>query len=218
MRSGPLRPPAALHDAQTAVPRAPRPAKRLPIIGPCDIIPLLMDDTFWMGEALTEAMLAGAVGDIPVGAVAVRDGEIIARAHNEREASRDPTAHAEMLAIREAARVLGGWRLIGVTLYCTLEPCPMCAGAMVQARLPELVYAVPDPKAGAAGSVVNLLSGEQLNHRVEVRTGVSQADVARMMQEFFAALRQGRVPRWSKWPAGRRPGAAEKCPEGSGES
>lgn len=181
-------------------------------------MPVLMDDTFWMGEALTEAMLAGAAGDIPVGAVAVRDGEVIARAHNQREAGRDPTAHAEMLAIREAARVLGGWRLVGVTLYCTLEPCPMCAGAMVQARLPELVYALCDPKAGAAGSVLNLLSGDQLNHRVAVRRGVLQAEVARMMQEFFAALRQGQVPRWSRWSQDRRPGPAAPCREGSGES
>jgi tRNA(adenine34) deaminase len=162
-----------------------------------------MDDAFLMGEALTEAMLAGAAGDVPVGAVAARDGEIIARAHNQREAARDPTAHAEMLVIREAARVLGGWRLIGVTLYCTLEPCPMCAGALVQARVPELVYAVPDLKAGAAGSVLNLLDSEQLNHRVTVRTGILQAEVARMMQDFFVALRRGQVPRWSRWPLGR---------------
>jgi tRNA(adenine34) deaminase len=165
-------------------------------------MPALMDDTFLMGEALIEAKLAGAAGDVPVGAVAVRDGQIIARAHNQRETGRDPTAHAEMLVIREAARVLGGWRLVGVTIYCTLEPCPMCAGAMVQARLPELVYAVPDLKAGAAGSVLNLLASEQLNHRVVVRTGILQAEVALMMQEFFVALRRGQVPRWSRWAAG----------------
>jgi tRNA(adenine34) deaminase len=165
-----------------------------------------MDDTFFMGEALIEARLAGAAGDIPVGAVAVCDGQIIARGHNQREAGRDPTAHAEMLVIREAACVLGGWRLVGVTLYCTLEPCPMCAGAMVQARVPELVFAVTDPKAGAAGSVLNLLTGEQLNHRVLVRTGVLQAEVSRLMQDFFVALRDGQVPRWSRRP-GRTGGA-----------
>ena len=165
-----------------------------------------MDDAFFMGEALVEARLAGTAGDIPVGAVAVCDGQIIARGYNQREAGRDPTAHAEMLVIREAARVLGGWRLVGVTLYCTLEPCPMCAGAMVQARLPELVFAVADPKAGAAGSVLSLLTGEQLNHRVLVRTGVLHAEAMRLMQDFFAALRDGQVPRWSRRP-GRTGGA-----------
>ena len=166
----------------------------------CVIIVALMDDRYFMGEALAEAIEAGAVGDIPVGAVAVHDGRIIARGHNRKEAGRDPTAHAEVIVLRETARVLGGWRLTGVTLYCTLEPCPMCAGAMVQARLPLLVYAVDDPKAGAAGSVLELLNHPRLNHRVEVRTGVLADEVTAMMEDFFAALREGRVPRWSRRP------------------
>ena len=159
-----------------------------------------MDDTYFMGEALAEAVKAGAVGDIPVGAVAVHNGQIIARGHNQKEAGKDPTAHAEMHVIREAARVLGGWRLSGVTLYCTLEPCPMCAGAMVQARLTKLVYAVDDPKAGAAGSVVDLLRNPQFNHQVDVRTGVLRSEVTDVLDDFFTALREGRVPRWSRWP------------------
>ena len=161
-----------------------------------------MDDEYFMREALIEAAHAAAIGDIPVGAVAVRGDEIIARGHNRKEAGRDPTAHAEMLTIREAARILDGWRLTGVTLYCTLEPCPMCAGAMVQARLPRLVYAVDDPKAGAAGSVIDLLRNAQLNHTVEVQRGVLQVEVAAFMDDFFKSLRQGKVPRWSKRPRG----------------
>ena len=112
-----------------------------------------MDHEKFMRAAIAEAALAFQKGDVPVGAVAVRDDQIIGRGHNRKEELKDPTAHAEMIALQEAARTLGGWRLIGVTLYCTMEPCPMCAGAMVQARLPRLVYAVDDPKAGAAGSV-----------------------------------------------------------------
>jgi len=153
-----------------------------------------------MRMALAEAALAADAGDVPVGAVAVCDGQVIARGHNQKEAGHDPTAHAEMVAIREAAHVLGNWRLVGVTLYCTLEPCPMCAGAMVQARLPRLVYAVNAAKAGAAGSVVNLLASEQLNHQVDVRSGVLCDEVARLMEGFFAALREGEVRRWSRRP------------------
>src|SRR5689334_3946376 len=109
-----------------------------------------------MGEALAEAAAAARLGDAPVGAVVVRDGCVIARAHNRRERDRDPTAHAETDALREAAKVLGGWRLLRCTLYVTLEPCVMCAGALVQARLPKLVYGARDPKAGAAGSVIDV--------------------------------------------------------------
>ena len=153
-----------------------------------------------MREALKEAALAGAAGEIPVGAVAVYNGQVIARGHNQKETDRDPTAHAEILVIREAARVLGRWRLTGVTLYCTLEPCPMCAGAMVQARLSELVYATEDPKTGAAGSVIDFLRDSRLNHRVEVRTKVLCTEAQRVMEEFFVDLREGRVPRLSCRP------------------
>jgi tRNA(adenine34) deaminase len=159
-----------------------------------------MDDEYFMREALIEAAQAGDAGDIPVGAVAVYEGRIIARGYNQKESGRDPTAHAEMLVIREAARILGGWRLNGVSLYCTLEPCPMCAGAMVQARLSRLVYAIDDPKAGAAGSVVDLLQNARLNHSVEIQTGVLRDDVSDLMADFFTALREGRVPRWSRRP------------------
>ena len=143
-----------------------------------------------MREALAEAAKAAAIGDIPVGAVVVRDGVIVGRGHNRKEADRDPTAHAEITAMQEAARTLGGWRLVGVTLYCTLEPCAMCAGAMVQARLPRLVWAADDPKAGAGGSVMDLLRHEKLNHRVEVISGVLADEAQAQLSEFFASLRK----------------------------
>jgi tRNA(adenine34) deaminase len=152
---------------------------------------------FWMRQALEEAKLAVQAGDVPVGAVAVYQGEVIGRGHNRKEADRDPTAHAEMLALREAARTLGGWRLPGVTLYCTLEPCPMCAGAMVQARLPRLVYAAGDPKTGAAGSVLNLLEHGEMNHQVCVVRGVLAREAQEMLQSFFEGLREGNIPRRS---------------------
>ncbi len=143
----------------------------------------------WMRLALAEADKAAAIGDAPVGAVAVCDGAIIGRGYNRKEYDGDPVAHAEMFALREAASALGGWRLVGVTLYCTLEPCPMCAGAMIQARLPRLVYAADDPKAGAAGSVLNLLDHEGLNHRVEVVRGVLVEESAAKLTAFFQSLR-----------------------------
>jgi len=151
----------------------------------------------WMREALTEATHALAAGDVPVGAVAVRDDRVVGRGHNRKEATCDPTAHAEIQALQEAARTLGGWRLPGVTLYCTLEPCPMCAGAMIHARLSRLVYAVDDPKTGAAGSVVDLLQHEQLNHRVEVIKGILSEEVQALLQAFFEGLRDGSIPRIS---------------------
>src|SRR5204862_6831993 len=132
----------------------------------------------WMREALAEAAKATKLGDIPIGAVAVRDGIIIGRGYNRREGDQDPTAHAEILALREAAQSLGMWRLIGVTLYCTLEPCAMCAGAMVQARLPRLVWATDDPKAGAGGSVMDVLHHPRLNHQDEVIRGVLADEAA----------------------------------------
>jgi tRNA(adenine34) deaminase len=148
-----------------------------------------MDDVTWMRHALDEARRATEHGDVPVGAVAVLDGAIIARAHNRREIDGDPTAHAELLAIREASRVIGHWRLEGVTLYCTLEPCAMCAGAMILARLPRLVVGAPDPKAGAGGSVMDLLAHPALNHRVEVTSGVLADEAADLLVRFFARLR-----------------------------
>lgn len=155
-------------------------------------------DVHWMRLALKEAQLAFHKGEIPVGAVAVYEEQVIGRGHNCKESERDPTAHAEMIALRQAAQARGGWRLLGVTLYCTLEPCPMCAGAMVQARLPRLVYAVNDPKAGAAGSVMDLLRHPQLNHQVEVTCGVLEQEVAELMAVFFQGLRNGTIPRHSK--------------------
>jgi tRNA(adenine34) deaminase len=150
-----------------------------------------MDDAAWMREALVEAERALAHGDVPVGAVAVRDGTVIGRGHNRKEVNGDPTAHAEMLALQGAARTLGGWRLAGVTLYCTLEPCPMCAGAMVSARLPRLVYGADDAKAGAAGSVVELLRDPRLNHQVAVTRGVLADEARALLERFFAGLRDG---------------------------
>jgi tRNA(adenine34) deaminase len=148
-----------------------------------------VNDDYWMQLALDEARLALESEDVPIGAVAVLDGQIIGRGRNCRERDQDPTGHAEMLALRQAAQVIGHWRLEGVTLYCTLEPCAMCAGAMVLARLPRLVYATPDPKAGAGGSLMNLLQHPQLNHQVEVRSGVLAEACAAEIRQFFARLR-----------------------------
>jgi tRNA(adenine34) deaminase len=152
-----------------------------------------VDDTAWMRDALAEAEQAFAHEDVPVGAVAVRDGAVIGRGHNRKEVDGDPTAHAEMLALREAARTVGGWRLAGVTLYCTLEPCPMCAGAMVAARLPRLVYGADDPKAGAGGSVVELLRDPRLNHQVTVARGVLANEAQALLERFFTRLRGGPI-------------------------
>lgn len=148
-----------------------------------------MDDLTWMRLALEEARRAPEHGDVPIGAVVVRDGAVLARAHNRREVDGDATAHAELIAIREASRVIGHWRLEGVTLYCTLEPCAMCAGAMVLARLPRLVYGAHDPKAGAGGSLMDLLNHPRLNHRVAVTGGVLAEECAAVIVEFFAKLR-----------------------------
>jgi tRNA(adenine34) deaminase len=142
-----------------------------------------------MGLALEQARLAEAHGDVPIGAAILRDGEPLALAGNERELRRDPTAHAEILAIRAAAEALGGWRLPGTTLYVTLEPCAMCAGAIVLARIPTVVLAAPDSKAGAAGSVLDVLAEPALNHRPEVISGVREQESAALLREFFAARR-----------------------------
>jgi tRNA(adenine34) deaminase len=142
-----------------------------------------------MGLAIEQARMAGEHDDVPIGAAIVRDGEPLALAGNEREARRDPTAHAEILAIRAAAEALGGWRLPGTTLYVTLEPCAMCAGAIVLARIATVVYGAPDPKAGAAGSVLDVLSEPSLNHRPEVIAGVRAEECAALLRDFFAARR-----------------------------
>lgn len=148
-----------------------------------------MDDVAWMRLALEEAALAPAHEDVPVGAIAVLRGEVIGRGHNRREVDRDPTAHAEMIALREAARAIQHWRLDDVTLYCTLEPCAMCAGAMVLARLPALVFATADPKAGAGGSIIELLNHSRLNHHVTVTQGILAEESAALLVAFFARLR-----------------------------
>jgi tRNA(adenine34) deaminase len=142
-------------------------------------------DEHFMRLALREAARAAEHGDVPVGAVVVREGEVIGAAGNERELRADPTAHAEMLALREAAATLRGWRLPGTVLYCTLEPCPMCAGAIQQARVGRLVYGAPDQKVGAAGSVVDLVRDPRLIHRVEVTGGVLAGDALALLQGFF---------------------------------
>jgi tRNA(adenine34) deaminase len=147
------------------------------------------DDEHFMRLAIAEAELALGHDDVPIGAVVVRDGEVIGAGHNERERRQDPTAHAEALALREAASALGSWRVLHATLYVTLEPCAMCAGAIVLARVPRVVYGCTDPKAGAAGSVLDVLAEARLNHRPAVEGGVLGADCAALLTEFFAARR-----------------------------
>jgi tRNA(adenine34) deaminase len=142
-------------------------------------------DEQFMRLALREAVAAGAHGDVPVGAVVVHDGEVVGTGRNERELRGDPTAHAEVLALRAAALSLGGWRLPGAVLYVTLEPCPMCAGAIQQARIARTVYGAPDQKLGAAGSVINILGDPRLLHRVEVQGGVLAGESLSVLQRFF---------------------------------
>lgn len=146
-------------------------------------------DEMFMVQALREAETAFAIGEVPIGAVLVRDGQVIARGHNLRETWHDPTAHAEIIAIKNAAEKLGAWRLTGCTLYVTIEPCPMCAGALVQARLTRLVYGAPDPKAGAVDTLYRLLNDERLNHQVQVTGGVRAEACGKIMQDFFRRLR-----------------------------
>ena len=143
----------------------------------------------WMRAALDEAMRAAEEGEVPVGAVVVLDGRILGRGHNRTEATHDPTAHAEILAIGAASAALGNWRLAGADLYVTLEPCSMCAGAIVLARIPEVVFGAYDPKAGAAGSVLDVLGEPALNHRPKVTGGVLADECAALLERFFAARR-----------------------------
>jgi tRNA(adenine34) deaminase len=146
-------------------------------------------DERWMREALEEAAAAADHDDVPIGAVVVRDGTIIGRGRNERERREDPTAHAEVLALREAAAALGSWRVLDATLYVTLEPCAMCAGAIVLSRIPRVVYGCADPKAGAAGSVLDILAEPRLNHRPDVHGGVLAQECADLLRSFFRARR-----------------------------
>jgi tRNA(adenine34) deaminase len=142
-----------------------------------------------MSEALALARAAGERGEVPVGAVALHEGAIVGRGANRREGDQDPTAHAELLAIREASRALGRWRLSGVTLVATLEPCAMCAGALVLARVDRLVFGAEDPKAGAVGSLLDLSQDPRLNHRFEVERGVRSAECGDLLRAFFRARR-----------------------------
>jgi tRNA(adenine34) deaminase len=146
-------------------------------------------DLEYMRLALEQAGLAPALGEVPIGAVLVQDGQVLAQVHNFREVWQDPTAHAEIVAIREAASRLGTWRLTGATLYVTVEPCSMCAGAIIQSRISRLVFGARDPKAGACGSVFNLPEERRLNHKVEVSGGVLERESQELIQTFFRRLR-----------------------------
>ena len=146
-------------------------------------------DELRMDLAIERAREAAGHGDVPIGAAIYRGDELLAAAGNRREVDRDPTAHAEMIVIRQAADQLGGWRLPDTTLYVTLEPCAMCAGAIVLARIPRVVFGAPDPKAGAAGSVLDVLAEPALNHRPEVTSGVRQAECAALLTDFFSDRR-----------------------------
>jgi tRNA(adenine34) deaminase len=147
----------------------------------------------WMREAILEARKAEAIGEVPIGAIIVKDQEIIGRGHNRRETGLDPLAHAELIAIREASHHLKAWRLLNCQLYVTLEPCPMCSGAIVQARLPLVVFGAPDPKAGCAGTLMNLLQESRFNHQSEVIGGVLGEECGLLLTNFFRALR-GKEP------------------------
>lgn len=142
-----------------------------------------------MAIALQEASVAAEAGDVPVGAVVTIGGSVVSRAHNEREALGDPTAHAEILALRRAAETIGSWRLTDACLYVTLEPCPMCAGALLAARISRLIFATADPKAGSCGSLYNLCADPRLNHEIPVTSGVLAAEAAGVLSDFFAARR-----------------------------
>lgn len=147
-------------------------------------------DDYFMGLAMREAERALEHDDVPIGAVLVHDGEVLAGSHNERELRQDPTAHAEILALREAAAALGSWRVLDSVLYVTLEPCAMCAGALVLARVPRVVFGAIDPKAGACGSVLDVLGERRLNHRPEVAGGLLGEECGAMLSAFFASRRQ----------------------------
>ncbi|MHC4841564.1 MAG: tRNA adenosine(34) deaminase TadA [Planctomycetota bacterium] len=148
-------------------------------------------DEHFMNLALVEAVKAYEDGEVPVGAVIAKNGKVVGRAHNLRETLNDPTAHAEMIAITQAAEAVEQWRLEDCTLYVTLEPCPMCAGAIVNSRIPRVVYATTDPKAGACGSLFNLVQDSRLNHRVELENGLKQQEASELLKNFFREARNG---------------------------
>lgn len=147
------------------------------------------EDARYMAEALKEARKAGGKGEVPVGCVIVSESRIIGRGHNLRESEQDPVAHAEIIALRQAARTLGRWRVSPAVLYVTCEPCPMCAGALVNARVDRLVFGCPDPRAGACGTVYNIVGDSRLNHRLAVTAGVLEDECRGLLQEFFQGLR-----------------------------
>ena len=147
------------------------------------------NDFFWMGQALTLAQQAGEKGEVPVGALLVRGDSLIAEAFNLRETLGSPIAHAEMLVLQAASEKIGNWRFVDTTLYVTLEPCPMCAGAIVLARIPRVVYAATDPKSGAAGTLYNILQDERLNHRVELVSGILADESSALLKSFFQQRR-----------------------------
>lgn len=148
------------------------------------------DDSYWMGKALAQAGRAAGLGEVPIGAVLVKDGKVIGRGCNRREGKNDPCAHAEMLAISQASRSLKAWRLTGTTLYVTLEPCPMCMGAIILARIERLVFGCYDRKAGAAGSLYNLADDPRFNHRVELSAGIREEECSTLLRDFFRELRR----------------------------
>lgn len=145
---------------------------------------------YWMREAIAEAHKAEALGEVPIGAIVVQDNRIIGRGYNLRETTLDSTAHAEMVAIRQASETIGAWRLLDCSLYVTLEPCPMCAGAIVQSRVPRVIYGTADPKAGCAGTLMNLLQEPRFNHRTEVVADILQLECSNMLTQFFRRLRK----------------------------
>ncbi|MCC2641315.1 MAG: tadA [Nitrospira sp.] len=154
-------------------------------------MPALDDlDYQFMQQALTIARSAPLIGEVPIAALLVRDGIVIAEAHNRRESRQDPTAHAELMVIQEASRRMESWRLTGTTLYVTLEPCAMCIGAIILARIPRLLFGASDPKAGACGSIMNIPTEARLNHRVEVIGGILAGESQALLQDFFRRLRQ----------------------------
>ncbi|WP_223830012.1 tRNA adenosine(34) deaminase TadA [Paenibacillus arenilitoris] len=148
------------------------------------------EDETWMLEAIAEAKKAEQIGEVPIGAVIVKNNEIVGRGYNLRETRLDPTAHAEMVAIRDACDRLGAWRLLDCSLYVTLEPCPMCAGAIVQSRVKRVVYGTADPKAGCAGTLMNLLQEPRFNHETELTSGILQQECASLLTQFFRRLRE----------------------------
>ena len=154
-----------------------------------------MNHEIFMKQALDEARKAESIGEVPIGAVVVHHGEIIGRGHNLRETEQNPTYHAEMIAINEAAAYLGSWRLEDCTIYVTLEPCVMCAGAIVMSRIPVVVYGAADPKGGCSGSLMNLLTEQRFNHRATVIKDICQEECSMILTEFFRNIRKNKVPR-----------------------